>query len=563
MSIKVLLATGVEKLDKCVSDYVKQEHSCDIEIVDTVYYRKGITELKCDYDAVIISEEIPGEQENFISIVYAVRELGKRVIVLAGDEDAPESQELEEKLIPLGVYDYIYNQVTLYKIIDKVLRPSTPAEAKGYKLIMSKEKPEKLAENTQYRKGLSALLNRKISMPLFKKVKRNGEGASSTTALIKIVDTEQLPGMSSFRPVQEAHEDSLKEVFKRIIPQLTFPRKNLGFIDDLTGCYTRSSWEEWLKNRFEENARFCVTMLDLDHFKLINDTYGHQAGDAVLISFGKFLRAQIRNNDIVCRYGGEEFILGFPSVDIAETYKVLERLRHLWLQEKIFYDGILIKVTFSAGIAQYHPGGNVVKEADTALYKAKASGRNRTEIYTAVEHSYGILIKETILRFCTPWSDSATSEVVSLAKMLDSVAIVDANFNNPRLYSYFGFNEADVWNRDWRRIGINGGLETNGKIIWFLDPANNIREDPLHIIETAKQLADYVLIDGGSEPELNLSGFPILCVKNSDQKIIDAWNYFKPFTEGLVLCPAHVDVRGFNLPYVHNINNIAEQLKGV
>ncbi|GBF33972.1 GGDEF domain protein [Desulfocucumis palustris] len=356
-------------------------------------------------------------------------------------------------------------------------------------------------------------------------------------------------------------KSSLKELIP--ISFLTNKKRNLK-TDDLTGCYTRSCWDDWLKEKAEKGSGFAVAMLDLDHFKSINDTYGHLAGDEVLSMFGKFLREHTRNKDIICRYGGEEFILGLSVADTSEAYKTVERLREMWSFEKICHDGVFIKVTFSAGVAQHQNGMNVVKNADTALYRAKSLGRNRTEIYAAVESPCGFILPEKVLRFCTPWAweGSSASEVVSLARHLDSVAIIDANFKSPQLYAYFGFDAADIWNKDWRRVGVGGGLEVNGKIIWLLDPTCDEKEDPGHIIKTAAQLADCVLIDGGSEPELDIPGYPILFVKNVEQKIIDAWSYFKPFERGLVLCPPHIDARGFNLPYTNNISEIAKQLKG-
>ncbi|MFP3569016.1 diguanylate cyclase [Paraburkholderia sp. SIMBA_030] len=156
----------------------------------------------------------------------------------------------------------------------------------------------------------------------------------------------------------------------------------------------------WLKKKFEtvfvlkisafteEFARWLrsgralsVLILDLDHFKHINDTYGHPAGDAVLKSVAARVLACLREVDVLARYGGEEFIVRLPATTLAEAATVGERIRSAIASEKVSYAGQLIAVTASIGAAQVRVGATnheaLVHEADEALYDAKSNGRNR------------------------------------------------------------------------------------------------------------------------------------------------------------------------------------------
>lgn len=125
-----------------------------------------------------------------------------------------------------------------------------------------------------------------------------------------------------------------------------------------------------------------VIMIDLDHFKRINDAYGHDAGDALLREFGKYLLTNIREYDIACRYGGEEFICILPGTTLENALARAEQLRRHLTSFKVEHLGRFLKsITISAGVAIYPEHGlspeGLVKAADEALYRAKSKGRNR------------------------------------------------------------------------------------------------------------------------------------------------------------------------------------------
>lgn len=162
--------------------------------------------------------------------------------------------------------------------------------------------------------------------------------------------------------------------------------KSLSIRDPLTGLYNRRYMEETLEREFRRAQRaksaVAVIMLDVDHFKRLNDTFGHDAGDAVLRELGVFLKRSIRGSDVACRYGGEEFCLILPDADREGARKKAEALRQGVAQLEIKTDGRVITATSASfGVAFYPDHGDtarpVILAADAALYRAKQEGRDR------------------------------------------------------------------------------------------------------------------------------------------------------------------------------------------
>lgn len=156
--------------------------------------------------------------------------------------------------------------------------------------------------------------------------------------------------------------------------------------DFLTKLFNKRAIEEYLSIKEAEYERyghdFCVAMMDLDHFKSVNDTYGHEAGDAVLLAFAKILKTEARATDIVGRYGGEEFLAILGETDIAGSKVFCEKVRVHVEQAHFMYLGERISISISIGVAQRsdYPSLNaLIKGADERLYDAKRKGRNRVE----------------------------------------------------------------------------------------------------------------------------------------------------------------------------------------
>jgi diguanylate cyclase len=130
-------------------------------------------------------------------------------------------------------------------------------------------------------------------------------------------------------------------------------------------------------------------ILDIDFFKQFNDTYGHRCGDFVLQYIAKFMNDRIRRGDVLCRYGGEEFVIFMPNAPIDVAYQRAESLRDELANAFIEYEGLHLKTSFSAGVAGFPAHGstsdNILNAADKALYQAKNAGRNRVIMYEAPE----------------------------------------------------------------------------------------------------------------------------------------------------------------------------------
>ena len=125
-------------------------------------------------------------------------------------------------------------------------------------------------------------------------------------------------------------------------------------------------------------------MLDLDHFKQVNDVHGHAAGDEVLRCFAALLREHLRPGDVVGRIGGEEFAVVLVGVSLPRTREIAERLRRAWAEERILFAGRAVRCAVSVGIDS---GVGAIEarlaEADQALYRAKANGRNQVVVHVA------------------------------------------------------------------------------------------------------------------------------------------------------------------------------------
>ena len=166
--------------------------------------------------------------------------------------------------------------------------------------------------------------------------------------------------------------------------------EQLATVDGLTGVLNRRSFMEKAGVEFERSARYgkplSMALMDIDQFKKINDTYGHQAGDQVLIQIANLCMGNIREIDSFARFGGEEFLLLMPETTAEEAYQICERLRLLIMYTIIRVENVPISPTISLGITtrlnmqeEFEP---VLRCADKALYSAKQSGRNRTEVWS-------------------------------------------------------------------------------------------------------------------------------------------------------------------------------------
>jgi diguanylate cyclase (GGDEF)-like protein len=162
-----------------------------------------------------------------------------------------------------------------------------------------------------------------------------------------------------------------------------------AYVDALTGIYNR----HWMGNAFPRTLHRCaldrqpfaLMVVDIDHFKRVNDTHGHLVGDLALKIVARCMAENLRPHDLLVRYGGEEFAVLLPDADMDEATAIAERLRAMIADTEICCDGASFRVTISIGITPARHEGtleNLIREADHALYRAKELGRNRVEIFT-------------------------------------------------------------------------------------------------------------------------------------------------------------------------------------
>lgn len=155
--------------------------------------------------------------------------------------------------------------------------------------------------------------------------------------------------------------------------------------DGLTGLLNHSAAKarlDQLALGLGPDGRLCVMMLDIDHFKAVNDTYGHPVGDQVIRGLARLLKGRLRGTDLVGRYGGEGFLIGLPDIDLENACSVIDLIRRDFASLPHPCAGGALHATFSAGVAAYTSrasGKALIHAADDALLAAKHLGRNRVE----------------------------------------------------------------------------------------------------------------------------------------------------------------------------------------
>jgi diguanylate cyclase (GGDEF)-like protein len=201
--------------------------------------------------------------------------------------------------------------------------------------------------------------------------------------------TAQLESANVTLQNEIAHRQQAEEALRNANLRLS----ELVIRDPLTGLFNRRYLDESLEREVARARRsgmpLGIMMIDIDHFKHINDTFGHSVGDAVLVGVSRCMQSMARVEDILCRYGGEEFVLVMTTASLDTIHERAEKVREGVRRLNISHDGRHIgQVTISIGIA-IHPdhgetGSDAMRAADAALYRAKQSGRNRTILASAI-----------------------------------------------------------------------------------------------------------------------------------------------------------------------------------
>ncbi|PIC70380.1 diguanylate cyclase [Sporosarcina sp. P16b] len=289
------------------------------------------------------------DQETFVLIIdqdlefvsylkELLEKLGAQVIIsLNGKRGIEQFYSMRPSIV---IIDAKLPDMTGFEVLDQI---AEPARQKNTTLAISSEEVTKEILIETYRRGAMDLISKPFDMDIF------------------------FPYLFNRQLRQHAVSSSM-------------------ITDSLTGVGNRRYFDETIntlaKKADQSEAVFSLVIIDLDHFKQVNDLYGHPAGDEVLRKFGKIIKEEKREGDYVCRYGGEEFALLFCNSKAEDTVRAVERIRAKF-NNAIFASGDeTFQVTFSAGSATYEGNtANMISAADQALYEAKRSGRNQTVIY--------------------------------------------------------------------------------------------------------------------------------------------------------------------------------------
>jgi two-component system cell cycle response regulator len=196
--------------------------------------------------------------------------------------------------------------------------------------------------------------------------------------LTRPIDRNELMARVRTNIRQKRYADRLRQSVQQYI--------EMALYDALTGLNNRRSFERRLPTMIEtarqRGAALTMMILDIDHFKCVNDTHGHDVGDLVLKGFAAQLQEMVRGGDLLCRLGGEEFVVMMPGVDAAQAARIAERARRTTASREFAIDGSAgpVSITVSIGLAQSRDdwdSADLYRRADRALYLAKSAGRNR------------------------------------------------------------------------------------------------------------------------------------------------------------------------------------------
>ncbi|TYO96365.1 response regulator receiver modulated diguanylate cyclase [Geothermobacter ehrlichii] len=294
-------------------------------------------------------------------------------------DDSPQArQQVIEILQPKSLFNFFYEagdgiegfKTALNRKVDIVLCDLEMPGMDGFKFLQMMNSREELADIP-----VIMVTGREDTET---KVRGLEQGASDYVT--KPYDPAELIARVKVQIKIKSLQDKLKRSNQMLL--------ELSLTDPLTGLNNRRYMMEVLDREFERSQRsgasLCLVMIDIDHFKRVNDTYGHQKGDVVLRGLADLLRKHLRQYDTAARFGGEEFALILPETDLGEAALVAERLRRA--TEKLTFTQIPgLQVSASLGVACYPMQGidvpdDLIREADYALYNAKRLGRNRVEV---------------------------------------------------------------------------------------------------------------------------------------------------------------------------------------
>lgn len=232
---------------------------------------------------------------------------------------------------------------------------------------------ETISKDASIKEALTFLRDRRFKRAVVVDEEQQLRGVITQKELISLT-------YSRWARLIKEHEIELQQINSSLETKAIEYEKRAS-LDFLTGLYNRAKFSELYNygyiNMLARDNGLSLILLDVDHFKKVNDTYGHNVGDAVLVAIAETLKQTLRNIDIICRWGGEEFIVLLPSAKLEQTANIAEKIRLSILELSFTFEE---SVSVSLGVCEVQKGESMqdsVQRADTALYEAKNSGRNK------------------------------------------------------------------------------------------------------------------------------------------------------------------------------------------
>jgi diguanylate cyclase (GGDEF)-like protein len=370
------LRETIEKLDQKVLDRTQDLNQANKELTSSIgkleHHNWRMTELNNMAENLQTCNSL---EETYVVIwQYLLGFFPNTSGVLYMCSDGKNNEQLLTPVRKWGEHKQLFSEHQLHEC--KSIREG--------RVVLS-EVPENGASPCEHIRAEAPYLS--ICMPLFNQKKVLG--------MINLISTgigqELLPGeydqmVENWQLLSKSIADQLALALDNMI--LREKLQDLSVRDSLTGLFNRRYMEETLTREFmraeRSNNPVGIIILDVDFFKKVNDTYGHEAGDLVLVELARLLSVSIRKGDVVCRYGGEEFLLVLPTTSMSKTIERAETIRAKVEKLKIQHNKQTLQVTASLGTAVFPDHGSspdeVVKVADDALYRAKEEGRNRAAL---------------------------------------------------------------------------------------------------------------------------------------------------------------------------------------
>jgi diguanylate cyclase (GGDEF)-like protein/PAS domain S-box-containing protein len=305
--------------------------------------------------------------------------------LLAEYKKAVDISNIVSKTNPKGVITYVndkFCEISGYTRTELIGKPHNIIRHPD----MPREAFKELWDTIKAKKSWSGIVTN---------MSKNGSQYIVDTTIIPILDVdgdivEYIAVRHDITELEETKQQlrNINKAMKHKVDELYSMTNSLEekvYKDNLTGINSRENFENFfvieMLNAKQNNQTLSLLIFDIDNFKLINDTYGHQAGDIILVEIATLIGSKIKNGDVFARWGGEEFVILTPMTSLDGAYTLAENLRNLVANHSFSY--VEKNLTISFGVAQLRGDDNketLFKRADEALYRAKKLGRNRVEM---------------------------------------------------------------------------------------------------------------------------------------------------------------------------------------